>query len=113
MAKIIYFDPVTKEWLPNLNNYEISPYNRNSFLVNKVGEDEANVVDLADNNGMGSCTCQDFLFRKDPNNTNKRQEIRHNSDRTCKHIRMIKYLIRKISRSKTASAKPTAKQEKQ
>lgn len=91
--KIIYFDPATKAWLPNLNNYIVTPYNPASFLVEKVGDEGANLVDVEDNNGVGSCTCQDFLFRKDPNNA------AHNGDNTCKHIRMIKFLLRKYSKN--------------
>jgi len=88
MSHKIYYDPVTLNWLPNFQDYTIEKYNLHSYMVQKRGEEGVNIVELSDNDGQGSCTCQDFAFRKDPNNTRKTSDI------SCKHIRMIKCIIR-------------------
>lgn len=89
--RVILYDPTTNEWLPPLKDYNIEPYNKDSFLVRKKGEEGVNVVDLTDYNGGGSCTCSDFAFRKDPDNQGAKQK-----SQTCKHIRMLKFILNKI-----------------
>jgi hypothetical protein len=82
----IYYDPSTFEWLPSLRDYTVEPYNRNSFLVHKQGDDGVNIVDLDDYNGSGSCTCADFAYRHDPDNQTP-------TGTTCKHLRLVKYVL--------------------
>lgn len=85
----IYYDPVTLTALPNFQDYTVEPYDLNSFMVQKLGEEGVNIVDVKEFNEIGSCTCQDYAFRKDPNNLKGKA-----TDNTCKHIRMVKCLIR-------------------
>jgi hypothetical protein len=85
----IYYDPDTFEWLPNLQDYTVEPYNPSSFLVRKIGDEGVNIVDLEDYQGRGSCTCSDFSYRHDPANQ------RAPSGETCKHLRLVKFLIRR------------------
>jgi hypothetical protein len=85
----IYYDPDTFEWLPALQDYVVEPYNRNSFLVRKHGDEGVNIVDLEDYAGKGSCTCADFSYRHDPAN------LRPPSEDSCKHLRLVKFLIRR------------------
>lgn len=86
--KRIYYDPVTLTALPNFQDYTVEPYDTSSYMVQRKGEEGVNIVDVTEFSGIGSCTCQDFAFRKDPTN------LKRNPDNTCKHIRMVKCLIR-------------------
>lgn len=83
----IYYDPETFEWLPNLQDYAVEPYNQTSYIVRKQGDEGVNIVDIEDYKGIGSCTCQDFAYRCDPENLRP-------SGASCKHLRLVKYLLR-------------------
>lgn len=109
MPQIIYYDPVTFEWIPDLSTYRVEIYNPPAqFLVSKQGEEGGNLVDIEDYGGNGSCTCQNFAYRKDPNNQrtyledlNPQKPFKFpakpkGESHTCKHIRLVKYLLRHL-----------------
>jgi hypothetical protein len=54
--------------------YSITPYDRGTFLCEKRGTDEANIIDVMD----VTCSCQDFHFRA---HTFKNY--------ACKHLKMV------------------------
>ena len=107
--KNIYYDPITFEWLPNLEDYTIEQYDfPHSWLVTKRGEDHSNLVDLEDYGGLGSCTCTDFNMRKNPENL---QQVPGTRDRfhkmpkgkhgSCKHIRLVRFITKNYIKTTT------------
>lgn len=98
---IIFYDPESSEWVPDLNRYSIEQYNPPySFIIRRKGEEGSNIVDLEDYNASGSCTCEDYAFRKDPNNNRKHlptinpQSANSKKSASCKHIRMVRLLVK-------------------
>jgi hypothetical protein len=85
----IYYDPRTWEWIPTPTDYSIKVYDRNSWLIQKVGTSMADVVDFEGEQGSPQCTCADYLYRKSLEKPLKKWDYT-----TCKHIRLVQTMLR-------------------
>jgi hypothetical protein len=85
-----YTCPVTGLTVPlaMFTDYTYAPYNPGVYAVTKIKNQCTYLVDLLEYGGAGSCTCDDFLYRGDPEN-------RHgtNPHRACKHNRTVRILV--------------------
>ena len=84
-------DPITAEVVLStmFSEYTYSAYNPPQvFAVTKRSTQETYLVDVEDYGGKGSCTCDDFFYRRDPSNSNGTQP-----HRACKHSRAVRMLI--------------------
>jgi hypothetical protein len=82
--------PITGLTVPleMFSHYTYALYNPGVYIVTKIADGTTYLVDLTENGGKGLCTCDDFLFRGDPNNRRGT-----NPHRACKHIRTVLILV--------------------
>lgn len=84
-------DPITTEVVLStmFSEYSYAPYNPPQvFSVTKRATNDTYLVDIQDYGGKGSCTCDDFFYRRDPANANG--TLPH---RACKHLRAVRMLL--------------------
>ena len=90
MPELLY-DPETFEIVADPREYEVSHFDRGSYLVERVpvvvDKELAYVVDMNARDGMGSCTCGSYLHGID--------EI--SMVDTCKHIRLVRVLLSMVA----------------
>jgi hypothetical protein len=84
-------DPITAQIVPStmFTDYTYAPYNPPQvYSVTKRATQDTYLVDIMDYGRKGSCTCDDFLYRRDPANVNGTMP-----HRPCKHLRAVRMLI--------------------
>lgn len=79
----IYYNPTTKTWVPYPDLYNIYKITNNIYIAQSIiDKTNNNMICL---NKKSTCTCDDFMFKKDINNS---------PINSCKHIRLINLHIK-------------------